>query len=380
MEERETHSMTPSIRIAIDYGIALSHAPGVGRYARELVRALVRRADAPALRLLEVGRAPHVLPVTALGLDAARASGFDVRVTRVPLPRRVVGALGRIGWTTERWVGGADVVHQVLPYEPLPTRTALNTLTLAELPELGSANERVLRTTLSCTERVLVFSTSARDELTRRFDVDASWIDVVPVGADHWARETTATSERRSPPEVLVLGQASARRRPDAIVAACERVVAGGLELRLRFVGPKGEAGEALRARLERSPLAGRATIEPGVEAELPRLVAGAAVLVHLNDVEWTAVTPLEAFAVGVPVVVSRIPAFVEAIGDEAAYVDDDADLADAIAAAITTDSPTTRARRRELARAFTWDRNAAATVDVWTKMVSARESGPASS
>lgn len=372
--------MTPSIRIAIDYGIALSHAPGVGRYARELVRALVRRADAPALRLLEVGRAPHVLPVTALGLDAARANGVDVRVTRVPLPRRVVGALGRIGWTTERWVGGADVVHQVLPYEPLPTRTAWNTLTLAELPDPRSAFERALRNTLSRTERVLVFSNSARDELARRFDVDASRIEVVPVGADHWARETPSPSQRRSPPEVLVLGQATPRRRPDAIVTACERVVAGGLELRLRFVGPKGELGDALRARLARSPLADRATIEPGVEAEMPGLVAGAGVLVHLNDVEWTAVTPLEAFAVGVPVVVSRIPAFVEALRDEADYIDDDAELADAIAAAITSDSDARRARRREFARAFTWDRNAAATIDVWTKMVSARGSGPASS
>ncbi|MBK6941740.1 MAG: glycosyltransferase [Planctomycetes bacterium] len=366
--------------VAVDVSPALKHAPGVGRYARELTRALVRRADAPALRLLEVGRAPHVLPVTALGLDAARASGVDVRVTRVSLPRRVVGALGRVGWTTERWVGGADVVHQVLPYEPLPTRTALSTLTLSELPEPRSADEPTLRTTLLRTERALVFSTSARDELTRRYDVDASWIDVVPVGADHWARETTATHERRSPPEVLVLGQASSSRRPDAIVAACERVVAAGLELRLRFVGPKGDLGDALRARLLRSALAGRATIEPGVEAEMPGLVAGAGVLVHLNDVEWTAVTPLEALAVGVPVVVSRIPAFVEALGDEAGYVDDDAELADAIAAAITTDSPATRMRRRDLARSFTWDRNAAATIDVWTRMVSARDSGPTSS
>lgn len=366
--------------VAVDASPALTHAPGVGRYARELVRALVRRADAPALRLIEVGRAPPVLPVTALGLDAARANGVDVRSTRVPLPRRAVLALGRIGWTTERWVGGADVVHQVLPYEPLPTRTALNTLTLSELPDPRSESANALRKTLSRTERVLVFSNSARDELTRHFDVDASWIDVVPVGADHWARATTARLERRSPPEVLVLGQASPSRRPDAIVAACERVVAGGLELRLRFVGPKGELGDALRARLERSTLARRATIEPGVEAEMPDLVAGAAVLVHLNDVEWTAVTPLEAFAVGVPVVVSRIPAFVEALRDEASYVDDDADLADAIAAAITTDSPATRLRRRELARAFTWDRNAAATIDVWTKLISARESGPASS
>lgn len=366
--------------VAVDVTPALSHAPGVGRYARELVRALARRADAPALRLLEVGRAPHVLPVTALGLDAAGSNGVDVRVTRVPLPRRMVGALGRIGWTTERWVGGADVVHQVLPYEPLPTRTALNTLTLAELPDPHSESANALRATLARTERVLVFSTSARDELARRFDVDASWIDVVPVGADHWARETPSTSQRRSPPEVLVLGQATPRRRPDAIVAACERVVAGGLELRLRFVGPKGELGDALRARLERSPLADRATIEPGVEAEMPGLVAGAGVLVHLNDVEWTAVTPLEAFAVGVPVVVSRVPAFVEAIGDEAHYVDDDAALADAIAAAITGDTAARRARRRELARAFTWDRNAAATIDVWAKLVSARGSSRASS
>ena len=48
--------MSRQPRVGIDYLQAVSHAPGVGRYAREMVRALVRQANCPDLRLFEWGR------------------------------------------------------------------------------------------------------------------------------------------------------------------------------------------------------------------------------------------------------------------------------------------------------------------------------------
>ena len=60
-----------------------------------------------------------------------------------------------------------------------------------------------------------------------------------------------------------------------------------------------------------------------GLGAAHARVLAseGAAVLVHLAREEGSPVTPLEAFAAGVPVVASRLPAFVEALDAEGRFV-----------------------------------------------------------
>ena len=75
--------------IALDYTAGPGHAPGVGRYVRELVRALVRlpEGDGLPLELLEVGRAPRPMEGAPLGLDDAPESGpaFKRRQTRLPL-------------------------------------------------------------------------------------------------------------------------------------------------------------------------------------------------------------------------------------------------------------------------------------------------------
>jgi len=58
------------VRVGIDYLPAVTHAPGAGRYARELVRALLRLEDRPEIALYEVGRAERTVEERALGLPA----------------------------------------------------------------------------------------------------------------------------------------------------------------------------------------------------------------------------------------------------------------------------------------------------------------------
>jgi len=106
----------------------------------------------------------------------------------------------------------------------------------------------------------------------------------------------------------------------------------------------------------------------------MPALVAGSSVLVHLASDEGTAVTPLEACALGLAVAASRLPAFAEVLGDAACWIDDPAPqacarvLADAIASA---EDPQAREGRKSLAAGFTWSRNARKTLGVWRHMLS---------
>ncbi|MCC6407228.1 MAG: glycosyltransferase family 1 protein, partial [Planctomycetes bacterium] len=87
-----------------------------------------------------------------------------------------------------------------------------------------------------------------------------------------------------------------------------------------------------------------------------------------------TAVTPLEALSLGVGVVATELPPFVEALGEHARYVPRAVEarvLARALADELArTRDPGVRAARRAHAAAFTWDRNARATVDVWRRVL----------
>ena len=88
--------------VGIDYLSAVTHPPGVGRYLRELVRALVRLEQRPELRLLEVGGGSRVMEGPPLGL----AGAARVRRLRSRLPRRTLDLLSRMGLGAARLLGG----------------------------------------------------------------------------------------------------------------------------------------------------------------------------------------------------------------------------------------------------------------------------------
>jgi glycosyltransferase involved in cell wall biosynthesis len=225
----------------------------------------------------------------------------------------------------------------------------------------------------------MVFRAAARAAVVERFRVAEERVHALPVGCDHWRRELATPLPRDEPPTVLVLGRIDHRRAPVAILRACERLRASGAAVQLAFVGRHGDAYDELRARATRSPIVGsvRFTSEPR-ESEMPATVARASVLVHLSDGELSPVTPLEALDAGCAVVASRLPAFEEALGVHARWIDERVDavdidaLASALAAALD-DARDIHGReaRRALASRFTWSRHAALTLDVWRTILS---------
>jgi glycosyltransferase involved in cell wall biosynthesis len=152
----------------------------------------------------------------------------------------------------------------------------------------------------------------------------------------------------------------------------------------LWWIGRAGPALDELRAAVAASPL--RASVRWDAErpeAEMPGVVARAGALVHLDERAGTPVTPLEALAVGTPVVASRAAVFEEALGDAAEYVDEAAALRepDALTAAIEralegAADPAACARRELAARAFTWERSARAHVEAWERALACGPTG----
>lgn len=355
------------MRVGLDYWTAPTHAPGVGRYVRELVRALAHRADAPALALLEVGPGPRRVPAQELGLEHAPPGWTRLSAD---VPRGALAALGGLGLGADRLLGGVDLFHAVDDALP-PLARAPRVLARSELPPQGTRTRTP--------EALVVFCQSARIPFAQAWNVDPAHVHVVPVGCDHWLRASGVRDVREGPARLVVLGRVDERRGVRALLEACALLHAGGSELELTWCGRAGDAVELLHGALERDST--RLRWRPDAsEHELAVRVAEADLVVHLAEQEWTPVTALEALAAGAALVASRLPALVEAVGDAAAWVDgapqglDARALADALALALEgARDPAARAARRAHAAPFTWDRHAALTIDAWTRILASR-------
>ena len=100
--------------IGLDYTAGPGHAPGVGRYVRELVRALVR-LEGPPLKLIEVGRAPVPMEGAPLGLEGLGVVR-NVQRSRWRIPRRALFAQERFGDPLGVLAArGCRLVHRVDP-------------------------------------------------------------------------------------------------------------------------------------------------------------------------------------------------------------------------------------------------------------------------
>lgn len=358
------------MRVGIDYLPATSHAPGAGRYSRELVRALVTLEERPELALFDVGRAERTIDPRALGLPFG-----DPRVRRVTrsIPRRALPFLAAVGFDASRILGGVDVFHHVRPGGP-PVRHAPQVLPIAELPDADGPEVAELREEARRMSALVVFCADWRVRVAERLAFPIERIHVTPVGCEHWRRTLPELPTADDPPRILVLGATRAERRPLAVFRAFERVRERGIDARLVICGRKGPVESALVDAARASPH-GRflERIEDPREADLPALVARSSALVHLDPRAGTPVTPLEALAAGVTVVASRIPCFIEHLEGVAEFVDDTEAvrepvyLAAAIERALTSRSDgLALARRTARAREFTWERCARSTLAVW--------------
>jgi len=362
--------------VGVDYLPAVCHAPGIGRYARELVRALVRLEDPSfELRLFELGGGSRTVDEAALGLEQ-----HPVRRLRGRLPRRAQRWLARLtGTDAARLLGGVDLFHRSRLEDPPLLRTP-EVLPVLELPPAGSAGDASLARAIRRSSAVVVPSQHYARAVAERYDLGGDRVHHVGVGCEHWSRELHTSSDPAagpqapSRPRLIVLGAVRHTRHPLIVLSALEQVRAGGVDAELVWVGRPGDAAADLTAALERSPArdAFRWVRAPR-ERDLGPLVADATILLHLADDEGSAVTPLEAFSLGTAVVASRLPAFEEVLGSQATLLDGPAIasgsslLPDALARVLLEplDAEQVRSRRR-IAAQHTWQASARRTVEVW--------------
>lgn len=327
--------------VGIDYRPALHNREGIGRVARELVRALGDLgAGAPRLALYGGSLRPPRVGRDELGLPA------DARLVAPRFPARLTGLLSSLLGGADRLLG-ADLIH-LTQLRPLPARRAPSCQMVFDVlfadggqgwldPRVARQMEARLRASLPRLERVQVTSGWVRDELVRRVLFDPERIDLVPLGGDHVARPLApaSASERPEPaasssgpshaaalpsePFLLTVSRLDPRKGHDLALAAFERLVERGFDGRWVIAGPPGYRSDALWSAIQRSPARERVEWRRSVgEHELRALYERCLAFVFPSRAEGFGLPPIEAMWAGAPVVSSRATSLAEVVGSGA--------------------------------------------------------------
>lgn len=377
------------MRVGIDYRPALVNGEGIGRYVRELVRALVEFNFDANLGLFGYTWAARRFALEELGLRGSRAELLRLRVPSRALP----WLLRRLSKGVDDLVGGADVYHHT-QYSLLPVRRAAEVATIHDcvyVPDAGylpaETRRRMTDTAREMAQRarrILVPTEFVGAEVVMSFGTWPNKVSVTGLGCDHLARNIPPQG---FPPAreryLLSVSRVEPRKNHLRMLQAFELLVREGFPHRWIVAGPAGHDAESFARALAASPARERVEWRRRVpEAELPRLYAQADILLFASLHEGFGLPPLEAMAAGTAVLTSCVTAMPEVCGDAAWYVEptDVERIFEGTRRLLA--EPELRAdlvlRGRQRARRFTWRETARQTLLAYQKALEPEESeGP---
>lgn len=304
---------------------------GIGRYARELVRGMGELNFGPNLGLFGYTLAPRRFPLEELGLVGEGAP----ELLRLRLPSRIVPwLLQRLGKGVDDLVGGCDVYHHTQP-NLLDVREAVQVVTIFDTiyaipdsgyldPEVARGMTEAARAMVQRAARVLVPCEFVGAEVVMTFGINPGRVMVTPLGCDHVARDVPPEGfGAAASPYVLTVSRVDARKNHARMLKAFELLVKEGLPHRWVIAGPPGYGSEDFQKALASSPARDRVEWLGAVpDGELPRLYAQADLLLWASLNEGFGLPPLEAMALGTPVVTSGVTSMPEVCGDAAFLVE----------------------------------------------------------
>lgn len=366
------------MQIGIDYTAAVRQGGGIGRYTRNLIRALAG-LDAENRYTLFVaggwGRGDGLGPWPA-----------NFRIRSVPLTDRWLHILWqrlRLPVPVQVATGPLDLFHSpdfVLP----PTGRTPTILTVHDLsflcvpecfvPAFRRYLEGAVRRAVRRAWRILADSESTRRDLIELLGVEPERVTVLYPGVEprfRPARDAGVLERVRSRYSlpgrfILGLGTLQPRKNFVGLIDAFVRLLAAGdpglADLHLVIVGGPGWMYDQIAARVIATGLEGRVHL-PGFvdDADLPAVYSLASAFAFPSWYEGFGLPLLEAMACGTPVVAADNSSLPEVVGNAGLLVstgDTDA-LAGALARLLTDEALRARlvAAGREQAQRFTWER-----------------------
>jgi alpha-1,3-rhamnosyl/mannosyltransferase len=378
------------VKVAFHVDQLWFRAPGgIGTYVRELLEAIPASPDAPELTPFYAKwrrRSPSEAPYATDG----RYPGVELRWSiRTLYP--AWDWLGRPSLPAS--LADHDIIHATNHAAVPPARrgqglvVTVHDLAFERYPALFPKRwlalyRRGLHAAIEQADAIIVPSSSVRDDLIGRHDVNTERIYVTPLGPSPKSNSPGMIENNReeladfgiTPPYILAVGTIEPRKNLVRLIQAYRRLAAEGAPQTLVLIGDDGWGTEELRGALaEGGP--GRVVRAGGLTGNtLTTAYADADAVAYVSLYEGFGLPVLEAMSAGAPVVTSNTSALPELAGDAALLVDpEDADaIADALARILSDSSLADELRVRGLARAatFSWAATARATLDVYRRVM----------
>jgi glycosyltransferase involved in cell wall biosynthesis len=366
------------LRVGFDGRALTSPAAGVRRYARELLAALAALGESIELVILG-GSSTAEVPVGAERVAESWHPPTNVGWSLVGLPRAI-------------WRGDVDLLHAPAYTAPfwsgVPLVLTIHDVSYARHPAWFPYRRDALRRAfyrrcaLSAT-MVVTDSEFSASEIQAAYGIDRHRIVVVPLGVDGSFRTVGGAGASPLPagilpagisgPYVLHVGDLHERRNLPMMVAAVVDARRQGSvpALRLVLAGVDRGVGDAVAAVAANAGMPDAVVRLGSVqEGSLRALYRSALALVYPSLYEGFGLPLLEAMACGAPVLASRAASIPEVVGDAGLLLDphDRAEWTTAIVRLAGDEALRGTLRANGLARAaaFTWDRTARQTLDVY--------------
>lgn len=326
------------MRLGIDFTSASRERAGIGRYARELIRAL-SRIDQTNQYVLFVPRDAH-----ADLLCFAWSKNFSI--VRAPLTERYLAALwhrARIPLPIEAFIGKVDIFYS--PDFLLPPTFAkrklvtVHDLSYVRVPEcfpqpLLNYLNRAVPPSLARADVILADAASTQRDVVDVYRVSPEKIRVLYAGVEtRFCPDVSASSMvrvralTRGKPYLLSVSTLQPRKNYARLIEAFGKLISEFSrqysELQLVIAGGKGWMYEQVFQTVERLGLQERVLFPQFVsDDDLPALYAGATLFVYPSLYEGFGLPVAEAMACGAPVVSSNASSLPEVGGDAALYFD----------------------------------------------------------
>jgi glycosyltransferase involved in cell wall biosynthesis len=356
------------IRIGVDAREMLGDATGVGRYLSELLKRWVAREDATTRQfvLFAPGRITLPVPpehaVSRLVPAAHAGTWWEQTTLRRAIARERLDLFFAPAYTAPVGL-------------KMPVALTVHDVSFLAHPEWFRPREGFRRRWLTRHSArraavVLTDSVFSRDEIVKHMGLATGRIQVIPPGFS--PRQTAAApAPGRRERLVLFVGTLLNRRRLPHLIDAFAVATADIPDARLAIVGAdRTWPPQDLPALAARLGVSDRLDLRSYVkDEELAALYARASVFVFLSEYEGFGLTPLEALAAGVPIVVLDTPVAREVYGPAATYVPRNSAPVDTawIIRGLLLDRTAARERMAVapavLAR-YSWDVAAASTLD----------------
>lgn len=366
------------VRIGIDYTSAARQRAGIGRYTRELVRALLSLESAHQYTIFAAAgglkdddwkrgvqrQGAHVHPLPLSDDWLARLW----HRLRLPIPVEVV-------------TGPLDVFYSpdfTLPPTMRVTKTLLTVHDLsfvhhpdAFVPSLRHYLERIVPRSIHQADRVLTDSAHTRSDLITLFDVSPEDVTVIYPGVDSRFQPEPEPGERErlrerygiaDEPYILTVGTLQPRKNYVRLIEGFVQFQQdANTRAQLLIAGGRGWLYDEIVAEASRHD---SVRLLGFVEDEdLPALYRGSTVFALTSLYEGFGLPVLEAMACGVPVVCSNTSSLPEVAGKGALLVNplNPDELTEALARVLADEGLRDRMVGRGLAQAtnFTWAESA---------------------